>query len=200
MDGDSSASLSSPRTHFLHTQWILWREGGDEQLSVETTADQWCSRLKTVTKFSTVEDFWRFYNNCEPVSDLPIGMSLNLFKTGIKPLWEDPANTDGGRWYFRLAKPRHSGDFPEYKARIKETWLYIILSLLGNTIPYEALICGAVLSIRARESRFVIWTRKGEEPQIMNIGREVKKHLKYCSQLTYRKHSDRRRTSRAFYC
>ena len=75
-----------------------------------------------------------------------------------------------------------------------------MLSLMGNTIDDNNLICGGVVSIRARETRFMIWTRKGGVSQIMDIGNSVKKNLKYCTRLTYRNHSDRRRTTKALYC
>lgn len=199
MDLVTSDSPLSPQPHLLHATWILWREGGN-RLSAETTADEWCNRLRVVAKLTSVEDFWRLYNNCEPVADLPIGMSLNFFKTDIKPLWEDAANDGGGRWYFRLEKPRRPSELPRYNGQIQETWLYIILCLIGNTLDADNLICGAVISIRDRETRFMIWTRKGEIKQVMNIGKAIKKKMQYCSHLSYRKHSDRRRTTKALYC
>ena len=186
--------------HLLHTIWILWREGGTNRPSAETTADEWCTRLTFVAKLISVEGFWRLFNNFELLSDLSLGMSLNFFKKGIKPLWEDPANDGGGRWYFGVEKPRLVSEVPPYNFQIQETWLYIMLSLIGNTIDADNLLCGAVVSIRARETRFMIWTRRGEVSQIMNIGKALKKNLKYCSRLSYRKHSDRRRTTKALYC
>lgn len=42
-----------------------------------------------------VEDFWRLYNNVAPPSQLQLGCSYNLFKRGIEPKWEDPANDKG---------------------------------------------------------------------------------------------------------
>ena len=94
----------------------------------------------------------------------------------------------------------HSFEWTQYNFKIQETWLYIILSLIGNTIDPANLICGAVVSIRARETRFMIWTRKGERSRIMEIGKLLEKNLKYCNRLSYRKHSDRRRTTKALYC
>ena len=197
---NNAADSPSPQIHLLHTTWMLWREGGNNRPSAETTADEWCTRLTLVTKLTSVEEFWRLYNNIQPLSVLPIGMSLNLFKKDIKPLWDDTAITEGGRWYFRLEKPRHSSNFSNYTSQVQETWLYIILSLIGNTIDDNNLICGGVVSIRTQETRFMIWTRKGGNSQIMDIGKALKKNLKYCTRLTYRQHSDRRRTTKALYC
>ena len=191
----NSPDSSSPPTHLLRTIWILWREGGNRP-SAETTADEWCTRLTLVAQLTSVEGFWRLFNNFELLSDFPIGMSLNFFKKDVKPLWEDPANEGGGRWYFGLEKSR----LTQYNIQIQETWIYILLSLIGNTIDAHNLICGAVVSVRERETRFMIWTRKGEVSQIMDIGKALKKNLRYCTRLSYRKHSDRRRTTKALYC
>ena len=197
---DNTVPSPSPQKHLLHAIWILWREGGNNRPSAETTADEWCTRLTFVTKLTSVEEFWRFFNNFEPLPTIPIGMSLNFFQKDIKPLWEDPANDKGGRWYFGIEKSRISSKFVQYNLQIQETWLYIILSLIGNTIDADNLICGAVVSIRKQETRFMIWTRKGKLSQIMDIGKALKKNLKYCSRMSYRKHSDRRRTTKALYC
>ena len=194
------ASLPSSLQHLLYTIWILWREGGNQRPSVDTTADEWCTRLTLVVKLSSVEDFWRLFNNFDSLANIPIGVSLNFFKQDIKPLWEDPANDEGGRWYFTLEKSRSPTALDEYNSKIQETWLYILLSLIGNTIDIHNLICGAVVSIRARETRFMIWTRKGDISKIMELGKSLKRNLKHCTRLSYRKHSDRRRTNKALYC
>ncbi len=194
------ASPSSSLKHPLYTVWGLWREGGDQRPSIDTTADEWCTRLTLIVNLSSVEDFWRLFNNFDPLNDIPIGVSLNFFKQDIKPLWEDPANDGGGRWYFNLEKPRHPADLDEYNSQAQETWLYILLSLIGNTIDRHDLICGAVVSIRARETRFMIWTRKSEVSRIIELGKLLKRNLKHCTRLSYRKHSDRRRTNKAIYC
>ncbi len=197
------ASLPSPAPHLLYTVWILWREGGNQRPLAVTTADEWCTRLTLVVQLASVEEFWHLFNNFESLSDIPIGASLNFFKRDVKPLWEDPANDGGGRWYFNLEKSRYNttgGGLNEYNSKIQETWLYILLSLIGNTIDIHNLICGAVVSIRARETRFMIWTRKSDVSKILELGKSLKQNLKYCSRLSYRKHSDRRRTSKALYC
>lgn len=31
-------------------------------------------------------------------------MDYHLFKTDIKPMWEDPANRKGGKWMIRVRK------------------------------------------------------------------------------------------------
>ena len=54
-----------------------------------------CDQVNT---FGTVEDFWATMNHIASPSNLRIGCDYMLFKEGIVPKWEDPANQAGGRW------------------------------------------------------------------------------------------------------
>lgn len=60
--------------------------------------------LRQVGSFETVEGFWRIYNHLLRPNDLPKLTDHHLFKDGIKPMWEDPANKMGGQWLIRLKK------------------------------------------------------------------------------------------------
>jgi len=44
----------------------------------------------------------RLWNNIVPVSKLAHGSNFSLFKEGIEPKWEDPANSHGGKWLFTI--------------------------------------------------------------------------------------------------
>ncbi|GMF12330.1 unnamed protein product [Phytophthora lilii] len=69
-----------------------------------------------------VQDFWKIYNHLVRPNDLPNTMDYHLFKTGIKPMWEDPANRRGGKWMVRLRK----GIASRY-------WEDLVCYLLGET-------------------------------------------------------------------
>lgn len=34
------------------------------------------------------------------LQDIPPHRDIHLFKKGIKPMWEDPANKKGGKWVY----------------------------------------------------------------------------------------------------
>ena len=77
---------------------------------------KWEDRLKKISKFSTVEDFWayvsgclfsladhsRLYNNIKLPSQLNITCDYNVFKEEIQPMWEVPENSKGGRWLINV--------------------------------------------------------------------------------------------------
>lgn len=50
--------------------------------------------LQTIGTFTTVEDFCRYFNWTKRPSQLEMHSSVQIFKDGIKPMWEDPANAN----------------------------------------------------------------------------------------------------------
>jgi hypothetical protein len=59
----------------------------------------------TLGTTETVEDFWRLYVHLRrPVDERPTVCDYHVFREGIRPMWEDDANRDGGKWIVRLKK------------------------------------------------------------------------------------------------
>ena len=63
----------------------------------------WENRVQKIGSFDSVQLFWRYWNNL-PFSQLPVGSSMRVFKTGIEPNWDDPKNENGGKWVSRPAE------------------------------------------------------------------------------------------------
>jgi translation initiation factor 4E len=59
------------------------------------------------------------YNNIMKTCDLSISSNYHLFKQGIKPMWEDPANKHGGKWSIQLPRNKTMSD-------IDNIWLYTV--------------------------------------------------------------------------
>lgn len=57
----------------------------------------------------------RVYNNIVKASQLSLGGNFHMFKKGVKPMWEDPMNKAGGKWYFMLP--------PKKKEELDQMWL-----------------------------------------------------------------------------
>lgn len=57
-----------------------------------------------VAEFSTVEQWWALYGHLVRPSNLPPESSLKIFKSGVRPLWEDEANINGGKWVKKTFK------------------------------------------------------------------------------------------------
>ncbi|KAJ6763086.1 hypothetical protein OIU79_023765 [Salix purpurea] len=151
-------TLSSTSSYF---GTLVERPGVRTQTSYE-------DNIKKIVEFSTVEGFWVCYCHLARPSLLPSPTDLHLFKEGIRPLWEDSANCNGGKWIIRFKKVV-SGRF----------WEDLVLALVGDQLDYSDDICGAVLSIRYNEDILSVWNRNASDRQgVMALRDAIKRHLK----------------------
>jgi len=155
--------------HPLRIGWTLWYE---YHLSSGKRPgnSQWGENMKQVFSFNSVEDFWRLFNNVSPPSQLQLGCSYNLFKNGIEPKWEDPANAKGGKWTIIVQKT---------KGLLDKMWLWLILACIGEVLEEEDdQVCGAVVNVRSKQDKLCLWTRdEGNKEAVVRIGQMLKKVL-----------------------
>ena len=50
--------------------------------------------------------YYRVYNNVVKSSQLAPGSNFHLFLKGVQPMWEDPANVDGGKWIAQVLRAK----------------------------------------------------------------------------------------------
>jgi Eukaryotic initiation factor 4E len=81
--------------HPLQHSWCLWYYEPDRNKSWEDNQNQ-------VSTFNSVEDFWSLFTHIKQPSEVKIGSDYSLFKDQIRPMWEDKANKNGGRWMIGL--------------------------------------------------------------------------------------------------
>lgn len=159
--------------------------------TVKGEKKNWENNLKLVGDFGTVEDFWSYFNNMRKPSGLEFNANYHIFKTGIKPMWEDPQNAKGGKWILQLKGNQ--------KEKLNDYWETIVLCIIGEMLePSETSneICGAVMSKRKTGDRIAVWNRTYRDPAvIMAIGNSIRdalatgpaaKHIK----LSYQVHED----------
>ena len=108
------ATLLSHQKHPLAQSWTFWHLNPDTRLS-------WTEKQKEILSVSTVEDFWAVYNWILQPSKLKSSSDYSLFRTGVRPDWEDAGNVRGGRWV--VARTRESLD---------SSWREVIMALIGN--------------------------------------------------------------------
>ena len=90
-----------------------------------------------------------------------------MFKEGVKPAWEDPENSRGGKWNIQVPKQQHG--------RLDEMWQNTILALVGEMMEDSDQITGAVVSVRRGQDRIAIWTKTTSEDVCLRIGNFWKK-------------------------
>eukprot|EP01016_Furgasonia_blochmanni_P042965 TRINITY_DN5770_c0_g1_i1.p1 TRINITY_DN5770_c0_g1~~TRINITY_DN5770_c0_g1_i1.p1 ORF type:complete len:258 (+),score=52.02 TRINITY_DN5770_c0_g1_i1:157-930(+) len=104
--------------------------------------------IRRVGSFDTIEDFWMYYQHIRRPDTLPSGVEFYLFQEGIRPMWEDEANRNGGKFVLRIQKT--------YANRF---WEDLILSFIGEQSEDNDDICGLILSVRNNEIVISVWTK-----------------------------------------
>lgn len=152
--------------HPLNSKWTLWYT----KPAVDRN-ESWADLLKPIVSFDTVEEFWGIYHAVPKAMDLPLKSDYHLFRNGIKPEWEDSANSEGGKWSFQ---------FRNKKTDIHEIWTRALLSVIGETIESDDQdeVNGVVLNVRRNGFRIGLWTKDCDEKALMPIGSRFKKVLK----------------------
>ncbi|GAA99382.1 uncharacterized protein L969DRAFT_86613 [Mixia osmundae IAM 14324] len=166
--------------HPLNSTWTLWFDNASKQ----DKSRSWEDSLQQVMEINTVEEFWGLYNNIVPPSHIAISSNYYLFRKGIKPAWEDPANAKGGKWAVQLPRDKTAGNVDNF-------WLYTMLAAIGETFetPFDGStagtsaevreeVTGVIISSRKVFWRINVWTKTAtdsDKPRLEVIG----KHIKY---------------------
>ncbi|XP_075507370.1 eukaryotic translation initiation factor NCBP-like [Primulina tabacum] len=162
---DLDLERAAMELHPLKHKFVFWYTRLTPGVRSQTAYED---NIKKVVDFSTVEYFWVCYCHLARPSTLPSPTDLHLIKDGIRPLWEDSANCNGGKWIIRFKKAV-SGLF----------WEDLVLALIGDQLDYGDNICGAVLSIRFNEDILSVWNRNASDNQaVMGLRDSIKRHLK----------------------
>jgi len=139
----------------------------------------------------TVEDFWRLYVHLRrPLDDRPTVCDYHVFREGIKPMWEDETNVNGGKWIVRLKK----GVAARY-------WEDLLLALLGGQFRVGDEICGVVLSVRYQEDILSVWNKSADSRRVCMQIRDTLRSvlaLPIDASLDYKKHTDSMRDNSSY--
>jgi translation initiation factor 4E len=112
-------------------------------------AEPYDKQTKDIATVDTIEEFWGVYLHLAPATALQDSVDIHIFKDGIRPVWEDQANRDGGKWILRLKK----GLAHRY-------WEALLLALVGEQFEDSDELCGCVLSCRFSEDIISVWNKQ----------------------------------------
>ncbi|KAG4303866.1 hypothetical protein PORY_002720 [Pneumocystis oryctolagi] len=173
--------------HPLMHKWTLWFTKPLTPGQRANTTDAWADSLKEVITFDSVEEFWGIYNNIAKASQLPPKSDYHLFKTGVRPEWEDKQNQRGGRWSYNNRDRR--------SVNIDELWLHIMLAAIGETLENEGdnEVMGVVVNIRKGFVRLGLWTRSTSNEEVLRaIGKRFREAMRIPDKETveFYSHSD----------
>merc|ERR1711907_295022 len=182
MDSATSNSTAEERAteHALEATWTFWYDKrGANKSAKRGDSNAYESNLEAVGSFDTVDSFWALYTHMKQPPQLEVNSNYHLFKEGIKPMWEDPANERGGKWVFNVRNTE--------KQLLGHYWENLVLGLIGETVDASDEITGAVVARRRAGDRIAVWTRTADdEATIMNLGKNIQAALQEARDATNR--------------
>jgi translation initiation factor 4E len=167
----------------LKHRWVLWEQGSGAVSYTDAT--------RKVVTFETCQEFWAVWNGLPQPSELLDGKRITrelqhgatvgidaimIFKDGIAPEWEDPANATGGHFQIQL-KPQLGG------GQIDEYWNNIVLAVVGNTIEHGEYITGIRLVDKlsgpktTSAVRIELWYKQCNAAQQAALLKSMERHL-----------------------
>jgi translation initiation factor 4E len=184
-DTDSATAASMP----LNAKWTIWFDNP----RLAPAGSDWKENLKKCGSFDNVESFWRIYNNLKPASELSTNSNYSVFRYGVEPSWEDPANSNGGKFVLTLVKKNA-------KSKCDEYWLFTVLAIIGETMDATGdQVNGAVVSIRKQQDRISLWLKNSDRQICVQIGERWKKVLSLeKTTIRYQTHCDAAASGRSF--
>lgn len=163
--------------HPLKSAWTFWVDIPDK--SQKMSQKDWQDNLRRIYTVDSVEDFWGVFNNLQAASELPLSANYHLFRGDIKPAWEDPRNTKGGKWAFQ---------FKNRRTDLDGLWQQAALGAIGECFPHAECVCGIVVSIRKGVDRVSVWTANSEKASCMSIGQQFKTLLNVDERVGFQTH------------
>ncbi|XP_041968489.1 eukaryotic translation initiation factor 4E type 2 isoform X2 [Aricia agestis] len=175
-----------PHEHRLEYSYWMWfsRRPPARELAATTGYGQ---ALRMVGRVASVEQWWGLYSHLARPYELPPLSDLHLFKLGIKPMWEDPANVNGGKWTVRLRK-----------SQTVRAWEDLCMAMLGEQFMVGPELCGVVLSVRFQEDHLAVWHRTAADTAASARVRDAMRRilqLPASVPIEYKAHGDRLRAS-----
>ncbi|KAH8992714.1 eukaryotic translation initiation factor 4E class II [Lactarius akahatsu] len=179
-DPQTPGVMTKPHEHPLQHSWTIYHDtkakmpftpmsASDSSYPAPADSGTYEAGLTTVGDFDTVESYCRYFNWLKPPSKLERNSNYHLFKSGIKPMWEDEANANGGKWVLTMKNN---------PTLLDQCWQWLTMALVGEELDESDEICGAVVSLRSKVDRIQLWTRSKDDVERVNsIGRKLVKLL-----------------------
>lgn len=155
----------------LHRSFTFWFSFYKQSLKGKKKEFKYEDNINKICTFSTVEDFWGFYQHMIRPEQLPVGCDFFLFQEGIKPMWEDECNKGGGRFILKVKK-QYGNKF----------WEDLLLAYIGEQFEANDLVCGLNASVKDKELSLSLWLKKMDENDQRK--EEIKKNLRKVLGLT----------------
>jgi translation initiation factor 4E len=154
----------------------------------------WAENIKEIVDVSYVEDFWSVLTRMNTPSMMTQMGDLTFFKKGIRPMWEDQENKNGGSWLHQIntGHPNQPQQFKQHKhVDIDEFWVDSLLALIGDSFcgpnPFtppnssndggddlvDDHVCDSIAGIyachRAKAWKLALWTKNYKDEKTTRL-------------------------------
>ena len=113
----------------------------------ETNKNNFFEKIKKTITIESLKDLTAFYGNFKKPKDMPNGCEVYLFKEGIKPLWEDERNQNGGSFFLHIKK-----------TFANKIWENFLTSIVSEELEELKKVNGIIMRVLLLEVVFYIWT------------------------------------------
>jgi translation initiation factor 4E len=162
--------VGAPHPEFtkqLDSKWTFWYEFKAKRDKGRTlNKTDYLKEVKRGKTFDTIASFWDCWSEVQQVCNSESGdCNYELFKHGVKPVWEDPKNMKGGKCV--LTTPRTTNE------ETMKHWVSLMITLLIGEFGPD--VNGVVLSTRSWGSMFAVWVRNSKDKETVDA---TMKHLR----------------------
>lgn len=187
-----------PKLHPLNRSWTLWYDSPSTY-----NAENWELSLLPIMSVETVEMFFVMLRYMKPLHDLRTSSQYHFFQAGVKPMWEDEANKEGGKIWVNIEIPSTptSPGIPNSaeddkkspsptgapKSDLDQMWERVLMAIVGEYLEPSAdadtkegggdkpQIVGVVMAKRKYHNRLALWVRDAKNTAAIEA---MKKKLK----------------------
>ncbi|CDJ61896.1 eukaryotic translation initiation factor 4e, putative [Eimeria maxima] len=172
----------------LQNRWHVWEQIQREAGALDRAAD-YSQNTRDLASFDTVQTFWQLWAHIPQPSELlghkrmirqdsngksHVVDALMIFKEGIRPMWEDPMNNDGGHYEYKLLPNNIRG------GQLDEYWNNLVLAIVGATIYTHNFINGIRLVDKLGQGRhpcirIEVWAKKCDKAIQEKLGKDIEK-------------------------
>lgn len=145
----------------LRCPWILYGEFAKQADQRQQAVGYAKSKLR-VMKINSVADFWATMHNVAPPSLLSMNSMYQLFRQGVQPEWEDPANAQG-----------HSFEFGVDCKLGDKLWIEFAIGAIGENLPFADEIVGIFIKLREKGPRVGFWLTTRTHERVQAILKEL---------------------------
>jgi translation initiation factor 4E len=153
------------KLHYLKNRWSLWTHSSNNN-------DWSIDSYEYVTTFESIESILTLYENL-PENIIKYSM-LFIMKEGIKPIWEDKQNINGGCFSYKINNKI-----------VTKIWKELSYALMGETLSEYDIINGITISPKKNFCIIKIWISNCD-----NTNPEIIKEIEglYHNECFFKKH------------